>query len=213
MAAAGSVLGGLSAAAARLRHAKPLHPTGRAYDARVRRAGTGDRYGAPWLDRPGEDRGLARLSRAVGLPGGVPDVLGLALTFDGPDGVRHDLLLASTGLGALGRFVLRPRRDPFASAYTSLLPYASSRGPLLLAAVPALGHPGPLPAFRLLVARLAGRWREFGSLDLSERAGPDPDPPVRFDPILHPLPGLAYYPALVRLREPAYAAARHGYRT
>ena len=29
-----------------------------------------------------------------------------------------------------------------------------------------------------------------------------------FDPVRHPLPGLAYYPALAALREPAYAAAR-----
>ena len=77
MTAAGSVLGGLSAAAALLRHGKPLHPAGTVYDALLRRTGTARRWGSAWLDEMGEDRGLVRLSRAVGLPAAVPDILGL----------------------------------------------------------------------------------------------------------------------------------------
>jgi hypothetical protein len=210
MTAAGSVLGGLSAAAALLRHGKPLHPEGTVYDALLRRTGTARRWGSAWLDEMGEDRGLVRLSRAVGLPAAVPDILGLALTFDGPDGARHDLLLATTGLGPVTRFVLLPRQDPFGVAYTCLLPYATPHGPVVMAATPVAGSPleAAHPTFRMLAASPGGPWLEFGRLELTARASAEPDLPLRFDPILNPLPDLGWYRALTRLREPAYAAAR-----
>jgi hypothetical protein len=208
-AAGGAVLGGVFGALARLRHGKPLHPHGTVYDAVLRRTGAPEPWGAEWLDAPGEDRALVRVSRAVGLPRPLPDVLGLALTFSGPAGDRHDLLLATTGLRPGARFVLLPRRDPFAVAYGSLLPYRAPRGLVLLAAVPVAGvGAGAGASFRLLAAAPAGRWRGFATLDLTGPAGPAPDRPVRFDPVRHVLPGLAWPPALARLREPAYAAAR-----
>jgi hypothetical protein len=209
----GTVLGGLSGAVALARGDKPLHPRGRVLDAVVRRTGASERFGAVWLDEPGEDRGVGRLSRAVGLPAGLPDVLGLALAFETADGERHDLLLATTGLGVLTRFVLVPRRHP-ATRYTSLLPYVADGGPVVLAATPAgrsaaVGADDPADlTFRLLAARPRDRWRQFATLHLTGRADREVDPPLRFDPVLNPLPGLRWSPLLARLREPAYAAAR-----
>jgi hypothetical protein len=213
---AGSFLGGLSGAAALARGDKPLHPRGRVLDAVVRRTGTSEQFGAVWLDEPGEDRGLGRLSRSIGLPAGLPDVLGLALTFETADGERHDLLLATTGLSALTRFLLIPRRHPAVSRYSTLLPYVTDRGPVVLAATPlgagSTGRGGGPDAedlaFRLLVAPPRGTWRQFGTLDLTARRDREDDPPLRFDPVLNPLPGLRWSPLLARLREPAYAAAR-----
>jgi hypothetical protein len=218
---AGAVLGGLFGAAALARGDKPLHPRGQVLDAVVRRTGVTGQLGAVWLDEPGEDRGLGRLSRAIGLPAGLPDVLGLALTFETTDGHRHDLLLATTGRTVLTRFVLIPRRDPAVAVYSCLLPYVTDHGPVVLAATP-LGarSPGrrddPTPdgrtapdlSFRLLAAPSRGTWRAFGTLDLTARLDREMDPPLRFDPVLNPLPGLRWSPRLARLREPAYAAAR-----
>jgi hypothetical protein len=203
-----------------VRRGKPLHPEGVVFDAVLHRTGSSGEWGSAWLDQPGEDRGQVRLSRAVGLPAAVPDVLGLALTFRGPRDARHDLLLATTGLSRVGRFVLLPARGPVGPAYTSLFPYETARGPVLLSAVPsaavsprAVGRPADEPArpraFRMLAATPAGRWRAFGRVELTDRAGDEPDLPLRFDPIRYPLPGLRAYPGLARLREPAYAAARH----
>jgi hypothetical protein len=177
------------------------------WDATVRRTGTARRWGSAWLDEPGEDRGLARLSRSVGLPAALPDILGLAFTFDDPDGTRHDLLLSTAGLGRVTRFVLVPRHDPARVGYTCLFPYAAPKGPVVLAATPVTPSARQL-VFQLLAASPGGRWQPFGRLELVARTDPEPDLPVRFDPVLHPLPGLDYYPALRRLREPAYAAAR-----
>lgn len=205
--AAGAVLGEVFGAAARLRQGKPLHPHGTVYRAVLRRTGSPERWGAEWLDTPGEDLGLVRVSRAIGLPQPLPDVLGLALTFSGAVGDRHDLLLATTGLRSGARFLLLPGRNPFAVAYSSLLPYRAPRGLVLLAAVP-VAKASDSDKFRMLAAAPTGRWQEFATLELTARSGAAPDQPIRFDPMRYVLPGLAWPPALARLREPAYAAAR-----
>jgi hypothetical protein len=218
-AAAGTVLAWLFGTAALVRRGKPLHPHGVVLDAVVHRTNGPARWGAAWLDEPGEDHGIARLSRAAGLPGQIPDIMGLALAIDGPAGTRHDLLLASTGLGRLSRFMLTPRRDPSSACYGCLFPYAAASGPVLLAAVPvrAAGrgvseiprYPSSTPLrFRMLAAAPGGDWHEYGLLHLTARDGAEPDPPVSFDPILNPLPGLCFSTPLAQLREPAYAAAR-----
>lgn len=208
---AGSVLGAAFGAAGLLRRGKPLHPEGVVYDALIRRAGAPVDWRCRWLDEPGDDVGTARLSRAAGLPAPVPDIHGLAITFTG-DGERHDLLLATTGMGRWGRFVLVPRSDPYTCSYGSLLPYRSPRGLVVLAAVPLSRHSPPEPplaaSFRLLAAGVAGPWHTFGTLELTAPAGGLADDPLRFDPVVYPLPGLQWPVALARLREPAYAAAR-----
>ncbi len=58
---------------------KPLHPDGEILRGRVRRDGSAPPAGVPWLDDAGEDEVLVRLSRAIGLPAGLPDIHGLAL--------------------------------------------------------------------------------------------------------------------------------------
>lgn len=207
---AGRVLSGAFGVLANIRGGKPLHPHGVLYDAVVRRTGASQRWGAEWLDEPGVDGGVARLSRAIGLPEAAPDILGLALTFTGPDGERHDMLLATTGTLPGVRHVLFPRYDPRTAPYTSLLPYQTPAGLTLIAATPTLPpeQPAGVAGFRLQVAGLLGSWQQFGVLELTERPEGSSDEPVRFDPIRHPLPGLRWPGPLNELREPAYAAAR-----
>ncbi len=203
----GAVVGVVFGAVARMRRGKPLHPHGTVYEAVLRRAGSPQPWAVEWLDEAGENHGLVRISRSMGLPKLLPDVFGLAFTFSGPSGDRHDLLLATTGLRPSLRFFLLPRREPFSGTYGSLLPYSAAGGLVLLAAVP-LAPDGSVASFRLLAATPTGRWWPFGRLDLTGRAGATADQPVRFDPILHVLPGFAWPPAIEQLREPAYAAAR-----
>ncbi|TDD06392.1 hypothetical protein E1181_12955 [Saccharopolyspora terrae] len=203
----GAVVGVVFGAVARMRRGKPLHPHGTVYEAVLRRAGSPQPWAVEWLDEAGENHGLVRISRSMGLPKLLPDVFGLAFTFSGPSGDRHDLLLATTGLRPSLRFFLLPRREPFSGTYGSLLPYSAAGGLVLLAAVP-LAPDGSVASFRLLAATPTGRWWPFGRLDLTGRAAATADQPVRFDPTLHVLPGFAWPPAIEQLREPAYAAAR-----
>lgn len=229
--AAGAGLGAVSAVGTLVRHNRPLHPKGALLAATVRRHGAPVPWGVPWLDQPGQDEALVRVSRAIGLPAPLPDVLGLALRVPVPgpgsdlDAAQPpvaDLLFATTGLGAVGRFLLAPRRELAASPLSTLLPYRSPRGLVVLAVTPA--DPGrPLPRdpdelaavaatepveLVLEAAAPTGPWRAFGLLLLMGPADASVDPPSAFDPVRRPLPGLEVPTALARLREPAYALAQ-----
>ncbi|WP_238439572.1 hypothetical protein [Microbacterium sp. JZ31] len=163
----------------------------------------------------------ARLSRGVGLPDNLPDVLGLALRLHDND--RHaDVLLSSTGIGFPFRFVLVPRRSATGATFGSLLPYRSSRGPVLICArsVPSRVLPADLEGLRrslqeqpwqvrLYHAAPTGRWHPFADVLLRPAAEPD-SAELRFDPVGHPLPGYTTYSWVRRLREPSYRAAQRG---
>jgi hypothetical protein len=202
----GALLARIFGAAERLRTgAKPLHPRGSVVAGTLTRYGLSDRTGVAWLDVPGTDEVQVRLSRALGIPAPWPDVLGIAIRV--PIGDRHaDLLMSSTGQGRLGRFVLAPARDAAAAAYSTLMPYRTARGPLLLAAVPASGS-GDGPEFDLRVATPRGPWHTFGRLHV-DRARPAGDADVAFDAMINVVPGLEPYEWVKQLREGSYRAAR-----
>ncbi len=199
--AGGAALAGATRAVAMLRAAdKPLHPAGVTLVGRIDRSGSDPVTGVPWLDEPGEDEVLVRLSRAIGLPEALPDIHGMALrVLSGED--CGDILLASTGWGRLGRFLLTAGRHPESWPLTSLLPYRTAVGPVVLGAR-ATGH----ASYQLSWAPYDGEWRAFAALELSGEVAEDQE--ISFDAVLHQLPGLAQYPVVVRLREPAYLRAR-----
>lgn len=202
----GGLLAGATQALATLRTAaKPLHPEGEVRRGRLVRRGTayGPDTGVAWLDEPGEDDVVVRLSRAVGLPDGVPDIHGLALRVLGSGGPA-DLLFANTGTRRLTRFALTASRHPRARPMTTLLPYRTVTGPVLLRVDSATPIDGA-DRYELSWARPWGRWRPFATLTLDQHHA---DASISFDPVVHQLPGLAQYPAVLRLREPAYSRAR-----
>ncbi len=179
--------------------AKPLHPRGTVYSGVLVRTGSDVPTGVPWIDGTGEDSVVVRRSRSVGLPPALPDVFGLALRCP-LDGGQVDLLFATTGLGRVGRHVLLPRIHP-ARPMSTLLPYRTPVGPIVLGARPA-GPDGHTLAWAKVGTTT---WHAFAHLDLQSAAD---DPLISFDPVLHAAPGLEQYPWVLRLREPAYAWAR-----
>jgi hypothetical protein len=154
----------------------------------------------PWLDEPGTDEVQVRVSRAIGLPAPLPDIHGLAVRVP-VDAGHADLLLATTGLGRVTRFLLTFTRHPHGRPLTTLLPYRGPHGPILLAARPESDL-----ELELMWATPRGPWVSFGRLVLAATAGPDVM--VSFDPLVNPLPGLGNYEWVQSLREPAYGAAR-----
>lgn len=203
---AGGLLEAVFASIARVRPAaKPLHPRGETLAATVTRSGLKPAVGVAWIDESGVDDGRVRLSRAVGLPRGWPDIFGLAVRVPTGGGFG-DLLFATTGRGTVGRFLLLPGRTSTSWMYTTLIPYRTGSGPLLLAA-----DPDGAGAFTLACARPTGTWRMFGRVVLEPShdsgAGAHESEPD-FDPVLNQIPGLSYYPWAVRLREGSYSAAR-----
>src|SRR3954454_6717826 len=184
--------------------AKPLHPEGSVVTGVLQRFGSAPRTGVAWLDEPGSDDVLARQSRAVGLPPPAPDVFGLALRVRVQADRYADVLLATTGLGRLTRFTLTPARTPYTRPMTTLLPYRTVAGPVVLA-----GGPHDDAKVELPCAVCAGPWRPFGWLGLdADHPEAEAHAPISFDPLLNTLPGLDNYPWVRRLREPSYLTAR-----
>ena len=183
--------------------AKPLHPRGAVVHGTLHRFGAEDKTGAAWLDQTGDDDVLVRQSRAIGLPAAVPDIYGLAIRVPTEDDRHGDVLFASTGLGRLTRFTLTAARSPYRRPLTTLLPYRTPIGAVLLSAV---FHDET--RVELAWAIRSGGWNPFAELLLGQEAVDAADVPVSFDPVRNLLPGLEPYDWVRRLREPSYATAR-----
>ncbi|MEE6296005.1 hypothetical protein [Georgenia wangjunii] len=215
-AVAGEVVGQVLGAVGALRRAKPLHPRGTVHAATLERAGlardgagSSRRGGVPLTDEAGRDEGHVRISRAMGLPEPLPDILGAAVRLPGRDGTV-DLLFATTGVGILTRYVLLPRRDAH-TPMTTLMPLRTPSGPLQLRLTPV---PSPTPSATRAWEMSASspgsrRWEPFARLVAStDPVGPDSDPPLRFDPVGNIPAGTSQYPWIARVRDPAYVLAR-----
>ena len=221
--------------AARLRGGRPLCPSGLVFDATLRLHGTSRFWGVSLLDDTAELRGMARLSRFVGLPPPLPDVLGLALRWEQPadtaSGVADaphsgeptiaELLLATTGRGVLGRHLPRPETRWSPAFYGSLLPFAAGDRRILLGAVAPRTETVPADSaalahaldertlmLELVMATEFGPWERFGELSLIGPARTDDSEPVRFNPTWHPIPGLPPAGPLQQVRGPAYATVQ-----
>lgn len=198
---AGRALSAATSGIAALRSAeKPLHPEGQTWAGRLVRHGSDEHTGVPWLDQPGEDEVLVRTSRAIGLPGRLPDFAGLAIRLPKGQTRYGDVLLASTGWNVVARHVLVPARR-HDQPLTTLLPYRSPVGPIVIGA-----RPVDVRGYELSWAPVGGAWRPLGELTLEVALPEETDP--SFDPITHPLPGLAQYAWVEHLREYSYATAR-----
>lgn len=200
----GALLASATGTMASLRRVrKPLHPQGEVLTGRIYRRGrdaTAGTTGVAWLDEPGENDVDVRRSRAIGLPPWLPDIHGLAVRVRTAAG-EGDLLFATTGRGRVSRFVLTASRQAQRRPMTTLLPYQTHTGPVLLG-LEAISD----ETYELSWARPRGGWHVFGTLRLSTRHGDDAA--ISFDPIGRQVPGLRQYPTVVRLREPAYLRAR-----
>jgi hypothetical protein len=206
--AGGQVLRAATAITGARPAAKPLHPRGSVVPGTLHRFGAHNKTGAAWLDQKGDDQVVVRQSRAVGLPSPLPDIFGLAVRVPTEGGRHGDLLFASTGLGRLTRFTLTPARSPYGRPLTTLLPFRTPAGAVLLSAV-----------FRdestvaLAWAVRSGAWHSFAELLLHEDPVDEVDTPMSFDPVRNALPGLTTYDWVRRLREPAYITARRSRRS
>src|SRR3954451_8189678 len=168
--------------------AKPLHPRGSVVRGNLRRFGAGVKTGSAWLDQAGADQVPVGHSRAVGPPSPAPDIFGLGVRVP-TEGDRHgDLLFATTGLGRFTRFTLTAARSPLGRPLSTLLPYRTPAGAMVLSAV-----------FRdettvaLAWAIASGAWHPFAELLLHDDPVNEADAPLDFDPVRNTLPGVETY--------------------
>ncbi|MHA7282139.1 hypothetical protein [Arthrobacter sp. TMS2-4] len=223
--AIGAGFEGVFRAIKQIRRHRPIHARGLRLDGTVVIHEHGLRSGIAWIDRPGRSPATARVSRSVGTPDGLPDIMGLAVRVHHPGNgsapsTFSDILFSSTGWSFPGRFVLVPRLSVSRAPFSTMMPYRGEDGPVLLGARTL--SPTDLPAslgaleralgpsawqLGLFFATPVGSWQHFGTLTLAL----DPDAEeedLRFDAVLHPLAGAATYEWSRRVREPSYALAR-----
>ncbi|MFC9472051.1 phosphodiesterase [Nocardia sp. NPDC055002] len=206
---------------ARLRHARVFHPRGVRLAGRFRATSAYE----PWFG-PGDRAVIARQSKGIGSPGGVPDVLGLAFRVLDRDERPWDFALATTGRSAMGRFVITPARAWATARFGTLLPYRfADASPVWLFAEPLDTDDLPNTAsLRALDDHLDDRVLRFsitadgigrppetvGELDL-RRAEPGEYRTDFFDPILNHPADVTLMPQVVNwLRENAYTGSRRG---
>jgi hypothetical protein len=171
---------------------RPERPRSGLLHGRLYRHGLWPATEASWLDQPGEDDVLVRVSRGVGLPAAVPAVDALALRIPVGGGRSGDLLLAASG-GLLTRYVLGAARPPQARTLTTVLPYRAPTGSAVTLSARANG----VESFELSCATEDGDVRVFADLRLSCRPS---DASIAFDPLRHRLPGLEPRPGAERMR-------------
>ncbi|WP_343445481.1 phosphodiesterase [Micromonospora schwarzwaldensis] len=224
MTSAPSAVERVAAALARLRHARLLHPAGRAFAAEVMIWGTsGPPTGVPLLDLPGRWPATVRLSKGTPTPPGWPDVLGVAVRLHRDPEPPVDLLVSSSGAAPVLRNLPLPRRR-FTGTYTSIMSFRAGDRRLFLAVLadpdsPDLGRTlaeagaavaGDEPRLVLAVASAVGPWRPFGEVRLGGRHGDPEDAVPAFDPIGNVPAGLRLAGPLARLRDASYRGSRRG---
>jgi hypothetical protein len=167
---------------------------------------------------------VARVSKASGTPGALPDFIGLAFRITAT--TPWDILLVSAGSGVLARAVaLRPATSWTGQTLTTLMPlhYEGNNWWLrarIISEIDGLGlsldsvrnrleHGGIEVALDQACGR--GDFAPLGRLALTGVMDPERGEDVSFDPVVNTAPGLSLYPRwLADLRARAYQRSRDG---
>ena len=177
------------------RGARVFHPDGIGFAARLEITGAEHAEGSLLSEREVHPA-VVRLSRGAGLPGALPDVLGVALRLvDARGHGRHqDLLFASSAQSPLVRHALLPGfRGFFDQFFSTLLPYRIDGAIRMIGLIPVNGGPSPRDLerlagiargrrYHLCVAGLGAPWRTVGELEIGERLPDEVIEEMRFSP-------------------------------
>ncbi len=204
-----------------LRGRRFFHPVGVLATGSIERvAPAGDGLPLPSSDV------VARVSKAAGTPGALPDFIGLAIRVAPQQAAAPpwDILLVTAGSGVLARAVaLRPTTSWTGQTLTSLMPFRYHGKIWWLRAQSV----SPVDGFGLSLGSLRGAIDEGGidfaidqacgradftplaRLKLTGVLKPGPD--ISFDPVANIAPELSLYPEwLAQLRARAYQRSRDG---
>ncbi|WP_138998237.1 phosphodiesterase [Rhodococcus zopfii] len=206
-----AVLGAPFAVASAVRHARIFHPRGVPAEGYVE-------LESSWWPVRGKVPVTVRLSRGIGLPAALPDVLGVAVRLHLADG-PWDILLATANRRV--PVFLSLARTWSSAHYSSITAFRTRehRDPRWVVAEPDAGQPesgaadalagsGPL-RFSLSLASAGGALTPAGRLVVETLPG-DGERPA-FDPVLHRPAGVDMWPRwIAAARRAAYRGSRAG---
>lgn len=170
---------------------------------------------------------VARVSKASGTPGALPDFIGLAFRVAPPQATGPwDILVVSSGSGMLSRaLALRPALSWSGQTLTTLMPlhYQGANWWLRARIESEIGGSGlSLDGIRRRLEHDAidvsldqacggADFTPLGRLTLTRVVDPRRAPDVSFDPVINTAPGVSLHPRwLADLRARAYRRSRHG---
>jgi hypothetical protein len=209
--------------ASALRQRRIFHPDGVLAEGSIERVAPAD-TGLPLAS----GSVIARVSKAIGIPGALPDVIGLALRITAGDDANSDwdILLASAGSGVLTRAIgLRPVTSWTGATLTSLVPlrYRDVNWWLRARICTTIDGVGvSLASIRdqldrgeieveLDQARGAAYFCPLARATLTNVLTPQPGDDVSFDPVRCTPQGVQLYPRwFADLRARAYDRSREG---
>ena len=206
------------AAGARLRHARVFHPDGLHLSGRLHAE-----YEFENLFGSGERAVIARLSKGTGLPGPIPDVLGLAFRVLDRDDKPWDFALATTGRSTVGRFVITVATGWARARYGGVMPYRfGNEMTTWVFAEPDAAQPkfASIEAleeylrehevhFDLISSPIGGPTRKLAEINLRLAEGEHRTD--YFDPMINHPAEVEIVPKTIRqLREFAYSGSRQG---
>ena len=204
----------------RLRGARVFHPQGVSVYATWRPASRVEGFlGSPLVAEPRP--AVLRLSHGIGLPPGLPDLVGLAVKVPdvyGPDR-DQDLLFTSSGRGQVSRHLLQPRRQLCDATLSTLLPYRIpdlGRRSLVAGSRPGTGSvtyaevaadATRCPAFEVRLGSVQGPL--LASVEPLEPVPHEIGEAMRYDP-WNTGPELTPAGVVNRIRRPTYPASQDG---
>jgi hypothetical protein len=230
--AAGTAVGAGFGVVSRLRSARSLHPRGAVHSAQFTVHGRRDLpelEGVTLLRTPATHPAVVRFSRSLNLPELAPDILGMAIRLTdahGP-GRPQDLLLVTSGDGAVLHHLFAPSRGYFDRPYSSVLTFRGAAGPFVIGARLAPGAPrvrgrgseladlgaaaatGRL-AYDVGVAPLTGRMTPVATMVVGARL-PEEANRIRFNPAANTGGGLELSGPVNRMRRWVYPGSQAGW--
>jgi hypothetical protein len=204
-----------------LRRRRVFHPLG------VLAAGRIERIAPAEVGLPVESADiLGRVSKAIGTPGGLPDLIGLAWRMPPRTSATTpwDVLMVSAGSGLLTRFALRPTLSWTGTTRSTLMPLRRDDGGWWMKAemTTPIGRGLSLDAVREQIlnggivfdvqqAHGMNSFEPLAELTLTTVIPTDEEHDVSFDPTRNTTPGVGLGPQwLTTLRERAYLRSRRG---
>jgi hypothetical protein len=210
--------------AAAIRHGRVFHPDG------VLATGSIERVAPQGEGLPVNSSAdvVARISKGIGTPGALPDIIGLAIRLP-PQPLAEtpwDILLASAGSGVLSRAAgLRPAVGWSGRTLSTLMALRYDERNWWLRARMTTQVNGSGLSLDSVLNQLrcggidfdidqacgAARFRPLARLTVGEVTAPDKSHEVAFDPVLHTATGIRLVPEwLASLRAQAYDRSRQG---